>query len=121
MGYVFVAWLAYHLQVFGFAEQAFDKAGEIGVALECAALHKVMHLGVLLDEPPAAHAALVLVLLELVWPLVGAFSRIAALVIWRIAGEGTPQGGTDEAPIAGLCPCSPAACLRGFRHQAWPL
>jgi len=34
MGYVFMAGLAYHLQIFYLAEQAFHKAGEIGVALE---------------------------------------------------------------------------------------
>jgi len=34
MGYVFMAGLTYHLQIFGFTEQAFNEAGKVGVALE---------------------------------------------------------------------------------------
>lgn len=76
-----------------------------------------MYLGVLLEEPPTAHAALKLVLLKFVWPLVGAFSRITALVVDRVASEGTPQGRADETPVAGLCPCTAAARLLWLRHD----
>lgn len=99
MGYLVMAGFADYLQLIGFAEQTFNKAGKVVVTLECAALYDVMYLGVLLRKPSAAHTALKLVLLEFIWPLVWAFSRIAALVVNGVAGEGTPQSRADEAPV----------------------
>lgn len=84
-----MAGFTYYLQLIGFTEQAFNKAGKVAVALEGATLNDVMHLSVLLREPVAAHSALKLVLLEFIWSLVGTLGRIAALIIDGIAREGT--------------------------------
>lgn len=63
MCYSTMTGLADDLQIVSLAEQTFNEAGEVCVALEGATFYKVMHLSGLLDEPLLAHTALELVLL----------------------------------------------------------